>query len=822
MKSKSLYLLLVCTAMFVFSSCTKDTDVNMESFKIVKEVEKVTAGTTTATITGMYEFSGRIDGIKVRVGTSEQLFGSDVFVAEMSGKSYSLNITGMRSGTKYYYRYEVDYGAKEDYLTDISDFTTQSEKPTVKTLEVQAIDSTTYRIKCQVLSNGGLELSERGICWNTYGDPTLDDEVLQHSTADTGLYTIFMSQLEMGKRYYVRAYAKNASGIGFGNVLDFETEAPTGTSVEIELSCDPEDGGRVTGGGSYEIGTQCTATAEANAGYTFVNWTENGNQVSSEPTYTFPVTVSRSLVANFTTQAYVIYAEVEPVNSGTVTGAGGYNYGQECTLTATPNTGYDFQKWTKGGTMVSTNASFTFPVTETATYKAHFKIKSYTIGVSANPTNGGTVEGGGTYDHGQSCRVKATPAEGYSFTNWTDDGEVASEAADYTFTVTSNRTLVANFTELQANEYNISVSANPSEGGTVTGYGTYQQDDQCTVEATANESYTFINWTENGEVVSTNARYTFNVNSDRMLVANFTVPQAPEGAINGMFTIDGNGNKVYFSQGNLQFNPLNGTHLCADGTTKSGTWRFAAYQYDIIGNANSSIGEYYNGWIDLFGWGTSGYNDPSDPYNVNYYPWSTSWETVNEIYNYYGYGPSTNMPSPNLKDSSENYDWGVYNVIYGAGNQPNQWRTLTREEWVYVFKKRTTSSGIRYAKAQIIGLSGGESIIGMILLPDDWSTNYYTLSNTDQFQANFTSNIIEVNTWENSLEAHGAVFLPAAGYRSENSVSYVNHYGEYWSATYGDSSSAYYVHIGHSDFTPQSSNYERYHGFSVRLVHSVQ
>ncbi len=395
------------------------------------------------------------------------------------------------------------------------------------------------------------------------------------------------------------------------------------------------------------------------------------------------------------------------------------------------------------------------------------------------------------------------------------------------------QTAIAKIKQSGSSNFTVSVSANPSDGGTVTGGGIYQQGQTCTVTATANNGYAFIGWYEmisdegGGSYVPvfSDANYSFTVNGDRTLRADFTYnggSTTPEGAIDGKFTIDDNGNKVYFSHGNLQYNAVQGTHMCADGTTKPGTWQFAAHQYEIVGNTNSGIGEYYDGWIDLFGWGTSGYNNPSDPYNVNYYPWSTSWETVSEIYNYYGYGPSTNMLSPSLMDSSKNYDWGMYNVIYGAGNQPNQWRTLTSEEWVYVFKKRSTFTGIRYAKAQIIGLSGGESIIGMILLPDDWSTNYYTLNNTDQFQANFTSNIIEVDTWENSLESHGAVFLPASGYRSETSVSYVNHYGEYWSATYSDSSSAYYVHIGHSDFTPQSSNYKRYHGFSVRLVCSAQ
>ncbi len=553
MKTKSLPMLLVCAFVLAFVTCKKEPDPNIQSFELSKE--DLTVGTTSATIEGTYSYAGVIDGIKVFLAENGADKGE--FDVELEGNDFSVTMTGLKPATEYQYHYAVDYGFSKPFNTETKTFTTlSSEKPTVKALEVQRIDSTTYRIKCQVVADGGTEVTERGICWNTFGDPVPTDDSLRRYEGAAGLleeYLVRMEHLASGKKYYVRAYAKNAAGkTGWSEVLDFETEAPTGTSVEIELSCDPEDGGTVMGGGSYEIGTQCTATAEANAGYTFVNWTENGNQVSSDAAYTFTVTVGRSLVANFTKQAYVIYAEVEPENSGTVTGAGGYNYGQECTLTATPNTGYDFQKWTKGGTTVSSNASFTFPVTETATYKAHFKIKSYTIGVSANPENGGTVEGGGSYDHGQNCTVKATPAEGYAFTNWTDDGEVASEDADYTFTVTSNRTLVANFKELQANEYSIQVSANPTEGGTVTGGGTYTQGTSCTVRATKNTGYRFVNWTENGNHVWDLAEYEFTVEGNRILVANFEAEAPAE------YTI------------NVSANPSNGGTVTGGGTYQHG------------------------------------------------------------------------------------------------------------------------------------------------------------------------------------------------------------------------------------------------------------
>ena len=74
---------------------------------------------------------------------------------------------------------------------------------------------------------------------------------------------------------------------------------------------------------------------------------------------------------------------------------------------------------------------------------------NYTITVSANPSNGGTVTGGGTYQQGQTCTVTAIANEAYTFTNWTENGNQVSEDAIYTFVVTSNRTLIANFAFVQ-------------------------------------------------------------------------------------------------------------------------------------------------------------------------------------------------------------------------------------------------------------------------------------------------------------------------------------------------------------------------------------
>ena len=77
--------------------------------------------------------------------------------------------------------------------------------------------------------------------------------------------------------------------------------------------------------------------------------------------------------------------------------------------------------------------------------------------------------------------------------------------------------------ELPVVNHTITVSANPAEGGVVTGGGEFEETDEITVKAVANENYVFVNWTENDVEVSTEAEYTFEVLADRALVANFQI-----------------------------------------------------------------------------------------------------------------------------------------------------------------------------------------------------------------------------------------------------------------------------------------------------------
>lgn len=224
-------------------------------------------------------------------------------------------------------------------------------------------------------------------------------------------------------------------------------------------------------------------------------------------------------------QQYVITTSVDPANTGSVTGAGTYNAGTVCTLTAQPNTGYQFSHWTKNDVTVSTNPVFSFLVTEDAAYVAHFVEQSatYTITATANPLSGGTVSGSGTYDPGATCTLTATANTGYNFVNWTKNGTVVSLNNTFSFNVTEDAVYVANFEEQIVN-YTITATANPAEGGIVSGGGTYTEGTVCTLTALPNTGYNFVNWTKNGNVVSLINSFSFNVTENAEYVANFELP----------------------------------------------------------------------------------------------------------------------------------------------------------------------------------------------------------------------------------------------------------------------------------------------------------
>jgi len=306
------------------------------------------------------------------------------------------------------------------------------------------------------------------------------------------------------------------------------TSPTISTPYTVTLSSTPSAGGTTSGSGTFNSGSSVTVTATPNSGYTFTNWTENGIFVTSSISYQFTIRGNRTLAANFTTVAptqYTVTLLSIPSVGGITSGGGAFNSGSSVTLTATPNSGYTFTNWTENGTAVSTNTSYTFTISGNRTLVANFTTGSstqYTITLSSTPSAGGTTSGSGTFDSGTLVTVTATPNTGYTFTNWTENGVVVTSSISYQFTISGNKTLVANFTVVSPTQYTVTLLSIPSVGGTTSGSGAFNSGASVTVIATANSGYTFTNWTENGTAVSTNASYTFTISGNRTLVANFT------------------------------------------------------------------------------------------------------------------------------------------------------------------------------------------------------------------------------------------------------------------------------------------------------------
>lgn len=248
----------------------------------------------------------------------------------------------------------------------------------------------------------------------------------------------------------------------------------------------------------------------------------------------------------------------------------------------------------------------------------------------------------------------------------------------------------------------------------------------------------------------------------------------PIGTINGAFTINANGDQVWFSQGNLQY------------TKSTGIWSFMEHQYDMVETDGQDVGEDYANQdvVSLFDWGTSGWNNG----NVYYQPYNTAdssyryywWD--DDYYICYCYGPTNGEYFYDLTGAYSNADWGVYNAISNGGNMGGQWRTLTQDEWHYMLYDRSTLSGILYAYGSVNGVNG------VILLPDNWSESTYSLNDTNTSNSDdvsFSSNIISVSQW-GILETAGAVFLPCAGLRENVWVDYVGSKGYYWSVSLAD------------------------------------
>lgn len=220
--------------------------------------------------------------------------------------------------------------------------------------------------------------------------------------------------------------------------------------------------------------------------------------------------------------------------------------------------------------------------------------------------------------------------------------------------------------------------------------------------------------------------------------------------------------QVIFANGNLQYQPS--TH----------SWRFADNMYDIIGIGNNNASATYDGWIDLFSWGT-------------------------------GYNPVQHISSTRDSDFPIFVDWGVRTGYY--------WQTLSSEEWNYIFNQRPNA-----AEKWGIGVVNG--IKGLILLPDDWelpSGYSFTPGNSG------TANNYTITQWGIMQHDGGAVFLPIGGMRlGRQGVYSVEYEGCYWTSDLNPKTLHFIILQDGLQALWTNHTELKYVGSSVRLAHYAE
>lgn len=264
---------------------------------------------------------------------------------------------------------------------------------------------------------------------------------------------------------------------------------------------------------TWSFDTAITAVPQRE-GYTFTGWQADVDGAYTDGKIPAAVHQEVTLTAQWEKSSYTVTTAADPAEGGTTTGAGTYVHGEQVTVKATAQTGYNFCGWYEGETSVSEAEEYTFAVTSNRNLVARFAKNPYMV--EANTTTGGTAAGTGIYEYGQTATVTATPEDGYAFRGWYEGTEKVSEDASYSFAVTADRTLTAQFSKV----YTVNVIA--ETGGSVSGGGAYEPMANATITAAANGGFYFVGWyDEKGELVTADASYSLTVKEDRTFTAKF-------------------------------------------------------------------------------------------------------------------------------------------------------------------------------------------------------------------------------------------------------------------------------------------------------------
>lgn len=286
------------------------------------------------------------------------------------------------------------------------------------------------------------------------------------------------------------------------------------------------------------------------------------------------------------------------------------------------------------------------------------------------------------------------------------------------------------------------------------------------IEGSSISTYIYFDWQQSGQSQTkyrTSGQVTLQPGKVYSVGSTRVAPFDENGKSRSFFQVDDEGTTVFFSAGNLQYNAA------------LTTWRFAETQYQSIGVQNTNISAVYGGYIDLFGFGTTGYQygyDEDLEKPLKYSPFLTSLDPAK-------------YPAATL---NANTDWGRYlrgNIKYGNNFSSStvEWRSLTQENWSYLLS--------RVGKWGLATID--DMYQGLVLLPDGviidgtpytWAQVVpYSGCFTAGYGSGYGTNSYTLEQWA-QMENAGAIFFPACGKRQGTGVIDAGTDGYYWTKTY--------------------------------------
>lgn len=325
------------------------------------------------------------------------------------------------------------------FLSTFNSYKTETDEA-LSSNQSQMITLNTKLTDYQNTTNASLASNQDRI--NTLG---LDFDAYQAET--DALLTAYQAQIN----------SLNAEIVSLKNFLGTQ-------NLVVNVYANPSEGGTITGGGIYSLsdGTvyiRVSAYSDYIISRVEINrfgftTTYEGDDFSDPTDFKFQHNISSQdlggtiyVYAYFEKtqpQEYNISVSASPSGSGYVTGGGAYENGATATLTAIPYTGYAFKQWSDGDTSNPRNVIATSNKTYTAVFEA--VQNKCTLTLIADPSSGGTVSGGGTYDYETNVKIVATPNSGYDFAGWYySDGTLFKANTTTDIKLESNVTLTAKF-----------------------------------------------------------------------------------------------------------------------------------------------------------------------------------------------------------------------------------------------------------------------------------------------------------------------------------------------------------------------------------------